>query len=94
MDNTENHNAADTVKTVRLMIGNLPFDLDLTELVQALAHYGQILEAFLSKPSKPENKNSGWAIIVVAEEIGRSLQSQTILIRNRIIKITPARPKP
>jgi hypothetical protein len=91
---TEKHDISEVAETSKLIVGNLDFkETDLTQLVEAFAKFGQIKEAFLSKPKAAGNKNAGWAIIVADEEVVRLILAATIVINNRVVRVTRAKPK-
>jgi hypothetical protein len=94
MNTTETQPVMETAGTSRLMIANIPYKADKALFVKTLAGYGKIYEAYLSPPKTADRNNEGWAIIVVDEKTAKKLLADdTILILDRIVRITRARPK-
>jgi hypothetical protein len=90
---TEKHELIEATGT-KLFIGNLDFKkTGMTQLIEPFAKYGQIMEAFLSKPTVAGNQNAGWAILVTDEETARLILAATVVIDNRVVRVTRAKAK-
>lgn len=93
MNTTETQPIIETAETSRLMVASIPYEADKALFVQTLARYGKVYEAYLSPPKTADRKNEGWGIIVVDEMTAQKLLADTILILDRIVRITRAKPK-
>lgn len=92
--NTEQQNVGEVAGTTKLMISNLDYvEVGMKELVEPFTKFGKIKEAFLSKPTVDGHKNAGWAILVTDEETARKILAATIVIANRVVRVTKAKPK-
>jgi hypothetical protein len=90
---TEKHELSEATGT-KLFVGNLDFKkTGMTQLIEPFAKYGQIKEAFLSQPTVAGNQNAGWAILITDEEAARLILAATIVIDNRVVRVTRAKPK-
>jgi altronate dehydratase len=91
---TETKKITEVTGTKRIMINNLDYvKVGMAELVEPFSKYGQIKEAFLSKPTAAGNKNAGWAILVVDDETADKILGATIVIANRVVRVRLAKPK-
>jgi hypothetical protein len=90
---TEKHELIEATGT-KLFVGNLDFEkTGMTQFVEPFAKYGQIKEAYLSPPKVAGHKNAGWGILVTDEETARLILDATIVIDNRVVRVTRAKPK-
>lgn len=84
-----NKDPEETTKTQKLFVAKIPLDADKPKFVAACAKFGQILDAFLSPPSKDGDKNGGWGVLVATPKVAAILLHETVMIGEQIIRITP-----
>jgi hypothetical protein len=93
MENEKQENS-EAPGTTKLMVSNLDYkEVGMPELVEPFTKFGKIKEAFLSKTKVAGHKNAGWAILVTDEETARKTLAATIVIANRLVGVTRAKPK-
>ncbi len=79
---------------VRLYVRRIPWEAKMADLVMSVREYGKIHDAFLSAPEQPDRNNAGWAILVVDEEVACKIVAATILVCERVVRITRAAEQP
>lgn len=90
MIRTENYSGRAKAAT-RLMVGNLPYATTKSELTDAFAAHGDLVDVYLSAPKGPNRNNAGWGIIAVSETAARHILDSTIMVDDRVARITRAR---
>jgi hypothetical protein len=84
---TNQNKTNDSPIRVKLYVAKIPRTADKKQFVEPFAKHGQILDAFLSKPSSDGEKNGGWGILVVNRDVATILLRETILIGDDIVEV-------
>ena len=93
MIRTEKQSAA-TKSATRLMVGNLPYAIAKPEFAAAFSQHAELLDVYLSAPKDADRNNAGWGIIAVAETAARDILGMTVMVGNRVARITRGRVQP
>ena len=75
----------------RLLIGNLPYSMDKSEFMAAFTRHADLTDVYLSSPKAPSRSNAGWGIIAVDEAAAQDILGLTVMVGNRVARITRAR---
>ena len=93
MIRTEKQSAAAKSAT-RLLVGNLPYAIAKSEFAAAFSQHAELLDVYLSAPKEADRNNAGWGIIAVDEPAAQDILGLTVMVGNRVARISRARLQP